>query len=113
MQTEIKIPEVRQFLLKSLYQDDDGQWQWRFNVAGLEKDYANVGGFSAPESARFEGSVTFIKGGESDYITRQHQAVIGKYFPNAKAKFVEGVGHWLHAEKPQVVNGLVERALTP
>ena len=111
MQSEIKIAGVRQFLLKSLYQDDDGQWRWRFNVAGLEKDYANVGGFSAPQNSRFEGRVTFIKGGESDYITRQHQGIIGQYFPNAKAKIVEGVGHWLHAEKPQVVNGLVERAL--
>ncbi|WP_367269690.1 alpha/beta fold hydrolase [uncultured Alteromonas sp.] len=111
MQSEIKIPGVRQFLLKSLYQDDTGHWQWRFNVTGLEKDYANVGGFTVPDNAQFTGKVTFIKGGESDYITRAHQTVIGQYFPNAKAKIVEGVGHWLHAEKPQVVNGLVERAL--
>lgn len=111
MQTEIEPAGVRQFLLKSLYQDDSGRWQWRFNVAGLEKDYENVGGFNVADNACFEGKVTFIKGGDSDYITKEHQPIIGKYFPKATAKIVEGVGHWLHAEKPQVVNGLVERAL--
>ncbi|OFI35891.1 esterase [Alteromonas lipolytica] len=111
MQSEIEIAGVRQFLLKSLYQDDAKQWHWRFNLAGLQKDYANVGSFNAPDGVHFDGTVTFIKGGNSNYITREHQGVIGRYFPNAKAKVVEGVGHWLHAEKPQVVNGLVERAL--
>ena len=111
MQSDIPVAGVRQFLLKSLYQHENGQWQWRFNLAGLEADYANVGGFTAPEGAVFTGNTTFIKGGESDYIKREHQSLIGQLFPNAKAKIVEGVGHWLHAEKPQVVNGLVERAL--
>lgn len=112
MQADVTIAGVRQFLLKSLYQDDSGNWQWRFNVTGLEKDYAFIGSFDAPPGTQFAGEVTFIKGGESNYITREHQATISQFFPNAKAKIVEGVGHWLHAEKPQVVNGLVERALT-
>ncbi|MDC8831219.1 alpha/beta fold hydrolase [Alteromonas sp. chi3] len=111
MQTEIKIAGVRQFLLKSLYQDTQGHWQWRFNVAGLEKDYVNISSFETSQDQQFAGPVTFIKGGESDYITREHQSTIAQLFPAAKAKIVEGVGHWLHAEKPQVVNKLVLRAL--
>ncbi|NVK56175.1 MAG: alpha/beta fold hydrolase [Alteromonadaceae bacterium] len=111
MQSEIKIAGVRQFLLKSLYQDTQSNWRWRFNVAGLEKDYAHISHFEVPKNQQYKGPVTFIKGGESNYITREHESVIGQLFPAANAKIVTGVGHWLHAEKPQVVNKLVLRAL--
>ena len=99
------------FLLKSLFQNDAGDWQWRFNLAGLESNYTNISRFEAPAGKQYSGNVTFIKGGNSDYIKREHQADIAALFPNAKARIVEGTGHWLHAEKPQVVVNLVSRAL--
>ncbi len=111
LQSGIKEPGVRQFLLKSLYQTPSGEWQWRFNLTGLESNYTNISQFNAPDGASYEGPVTFIKGGNSDYIQREHQSAIGALFPAAKARIVEGTGHWLHAEKPQVVAKLTERAL--
>ena len=111
LQAGIQEAGVRQFLLKSLYQNDAGDWQWRFNLTGLESNYTNISRFEAPAGRQYSGNVTFIKGGNSDYIKREHQADIAALFPNAKARIVEGTGHWLHAEKPQVVVNLVSRAL--
>ena len=50
----------------------------------------------------------FIKGEKSPYVAKpEHFEAIESQFSNAKIEVVEGVGHWLHAEKPAVVNGLI------
>ncbi|MCF2833396.1 alpha/beta hydrolase, partial [Pseudoalteromonas sp. DL2-H6] len=46
----------------------------------------------------------FIKGNNSDYILPEHREPIARFFPNARAKIIQGAGHWLHAEKPEAVN---------
>ncbi len=97
---------VRQFLLKSLYKKDD-QLAWRFNVKTLEQNYEAVA--SAPtDSGAFEGPSLFIKGKNSSYIQAEDQPVIARLFPNAKAKIIEGAGHWPHAEKPTVFTKIVK-----
>lgn len=90
---------VRGFLLKSLHKDVDGHFSWRFNLKLLTSQYQEV--LAAPiANAPYTGPALFIKGGDSDYITAEHQAEILRLFPNAKAKVIQGAGHWLHAEKP-------------
>lgn len=102
-------PSTRSFLLKSLYQDDNKNWQWRFNLPLIIRDYPVLSDW--PYSGlMFSGNVTFIKGKNSDYITSAHQQTIMQQFPNAKAKIVDA-GHWLHAEKPQLINTLLTRIL--
>lgn len=100
---------VRQFLLKNLRKTDNG-WEWRLNLAGLRKCYADLIGAPAQEG-EFTGPVLFIRGGDSDYIQEQHREAITSRFPKAEAKTIAESGHWLHAEKPTVFNGLVERFL--
>lgn len=97
------------FLLKSLYQDDEKKWQWRFNLALLARDYPLLSAWPF-DGILFTGEITFIKGKNSDYITADHQALIKSQFPAAKAKIVDA-GHWLHAEKPQLINTLLTRIL--
>ena len=41
----IEIDGVRQFLTKSLYKNEQGVMAWRFNVASLEANYANIIGW--------------------------------------------------------------------
>lgn len=94
------VPElaVRQFLLKNLLKVD-GQLQWRFNLTALMANYPDI--LSAPiGNGPYIGPVLFVKGGDSDYIQASHQPIIQALFPNAKAKIIQGTGHWLHAEKP-------------
>jgi len=110
MSEHVKEPGVQQFLLKSLYQTDEGAWQWHFNLDGLISSYSHI--IDWPQSNhQFTGVTLFIKGGESDYINASHREAIAKYFPNAKAHIIEGTGHWLHAEKPDAFNAVIARTL--
>jgi esterase len=89
---------VRQFLLKSLYKEDD-HFRWRFNIKALIANYQQL--LEAPPSkGPYTGPTLFIKGAESDYLLPEHQSLIQQLFPNSKAKIIMGTGHWLHAEKP-------------
>ncbi len=102
-------PSVIAFLLKSLYQDEDKSWKWRFNLSLLERDYHILIDWPF-NGVLFEGDITFVKGANSDYILPEHQSTILEQFPKAKAKIVPA-GHWLHAEKTQLVNTLLSRVL--
>ncbi|MFT7052553.1 MAG: esterase [Psychromonas sp.] len=102
----ITIPEVRQFLLKSLIKRGE-HFHLLFNLPALSANYAAIR--SWPEfDAVFNKEVLFIKGADSDYILPEYQADILHYFPNAKAKMIKDTGHWLHAEKPKSFNRLVK-----
>jgi esterase len=103
-------PGTQGFLLKSLYQTESGSWAWRFNLQQLIKDYDTLSEWPLLDQVVFERPILFIKGEHSDYITKEHHAIIMKQFPKALAKIVNA-GHWLHAEKPQVVNSLITKHL--
>ncbi|SKC32060.1 Esterase YbfF [Photobacterium piscicola] len=100
---------VRQFLLKSLVKTETG-YQWRFNVEGLIANYATIMGWH-PASQQFTGKTLFIKGQLSDYIEPQYRDAIMAQFPNAKAHVVANTGHWLHAEKSETVNRIINQFL--
>jgi esterase len=101
---------VIQFLLSSLQRDARGVYHWRFDLSGLRSNYPAL--LDAPQGGRtYGGPVLFIKGGASDYIAEQHRPAIQALFPTATVKVMPDCGHWLHAEKPQLFNGIVERFL--
>lgn len=97
---------VVQFLLRSLVKTPEGKFAWRFNLDLLIRDYANLSQ-EISHTQPFIKPTLFIKGGNSNYITSEHRPVINQLFPNATAKIMQGVGHWLHAEKPVVFAKLV------
>ena len=98
-------PGVRQFLLKSLYQDDNG-WQWRFNLELLQRDYSLLSA-GIESSKPYAGPTLFIKAELSDYLQVQYRAAVLALFPKSASKLVGGTGHWLHAEKPGVCATLI------
>lgn len=106
------IPEegVRQFLLLSLARGNDGHYHWRFNLEGLQRDYAAVRDAVTSERP-YKGETLFVKGELSDYILPQHREAIEALFPNAQLRVLPGCGHWLHAEQPRLFNSLVGRFL--
>ncbi len=98
----VKEKAVRQFLLKNLYKDEQGQYQWRMNLAGIHANYSSLRkGLYA--SVPFEGNTLFLKGGESDYILPEHRSYVLSLFPNASVRIIPEAGHWLHAQKPALV----------
>ena len=101
LEKHIEIDGVRQFLTKSLFKNDHSVMEWRFNVRSLLSNYDQIIGWEPiPASAT---RTLFIKGGNSDYLTHEHQSSIQEQFSNAKAHVIANTGHWLHAEKPAEV----------
>ena len=90
-------PNVRQFLMKSLYRAERGSFAWRFNLDAIEQNIEQVG--KALEELDFEGETLFIRGGNSNYILDEDWPDIKLLFPNAYLATIDGAGHWLHAEK--------------
>lgn len=101
-------PAIRTFLLKNLIKTDTA-FQWRMNLADLHRQYPELIKGNRPGS--FERPVLFLKGAHSDYVTSAYKDDIVKRFPEVQLRVVEGTGHWLHAEKPELVSTLILRFL--
>lgn len=104
------VPEVaiRSFLLKNLLKQESG-FRWRMNLPVITRDYPAL--IAGNRDGVFHGGALFIKGGDSDYVTPDHRDLIVARFPNAQLKIVPNTGHWLHAEKPELVSKLALRFL--
>lgn len=109
MSQHLAEPSVRQFLLKSFSNDSPSHWQ--FNLDTLATHYSDIMGWPFSADQQYPEPVLFIKGGASDYLQPEHQPAIMNHFPNATARVIPSCGHWLHAEKPALFNGIVERFL--
>lgn len=106
----LKDEALIQFLLMSLQRDSTGIFRWRFDFEGLRLCYASM--LAAPSAGLpYSGPTLFIKGGTSDYILEKHWPMVQRLFPQATIKVLPGCSHWLHAEKPQLFNGIVQRFL--
>ena len=54
------------------------------------------------EGWRVDTPSLFLRGSESDYVDDPYIEVIHRHFSQAQVKTLDGAGHWLHAEQPQV-----------
>jgi esterase len=100
---------IRQFILKNIYRNEQGQFDWLMNVAGLKRCYGQIR--EAVSGGIYEGPVLFIKGELSSYIQEKHQDLISALFPHAQLKIIQGASHWLHAEEPAQFNRLARAFL--
>ncbi len=98
---------VRQFLLKNLYRDAHNRFAWRINLPALAAALPAIGA-SVAAAAPFLKPTLFIRGGTSDYVSADDKLHgIPALFPNSQVATVLDAGHWVHAEKPDEVFGLV------
>lgn len=104
---------VRAFLLQNLRRDDEGHWQWRINLEVIAASIDDIAGFPFEDRCCFPGPTLFVGGGDSDYLDEAHREVIDALFTEARVEWIEGAGHWVHAEKPQELLGLVSEFLKP
>lgn len=98
---------VRMFLLKSLYRNSDGKFQWRINLPLINEQIDNIGE-ALPETAKIATPTLFIRGSESGYIQDKDAALIAQHFSDYNIETVEGASHFVHAEKPKEVIALIE-----
>lgn len=100
---------VRPFLLRNIVQNEQGEFQFKCNLSYIAQGYPQImQNISNQTSKKFDGDTLFIKGANSNYILPEHQEAIIQLFPKAKAKIIQGAGHWLHAEKTVAFNKIVE-----
>ena len=104
----IKQSDVRQFLLKSLYWNEDRKLQFRFNLNGIANNIENVGQALGKQSF-YDGPTLFLQGGDSDYIKSEDEDLIFHHFSDAQIETIDHAGHWLHAQQPQVFFEIVSR----
>lgn len=93
-------PGVRLFLLKNLYRKDKNEFGLRVNLPVLKENIEEVGK-GLDDEVSFAKDTLFIRGEKSGYIDDMDIPLIRKHFPKARIETIRGVGHWLHAEKPE------------
>jgi len=99
LQTYEPILAVRQFLLKNLYRNEQGVFDWRINIPVIERELHGIGEELTNPSI-ITAPALFIRGSESPYITNEDIPDIKRIFPNAQVQTIQGAGHWVQAEKP-------------
>ncbi|WP_434931845.1 alpha/beta fold hydrolase [Shewanella sp. HL-SH5] len=102
-----------QFLLKNLQRTDDG-FEWKMNLTGLINCYDRIIGWQLTDDDRpqhYDKPCLFIRGDESNYVMAEHRDAIVTQFPQVSAKTINGAGHWLHAQKPEIFNRIVANFL--
>ena len=92
-------PGVVQFLMKNVHRVTSQQLGFRFNLDAFNNHEEAIGE-ALKDSDVFNGSVLFLRGSNSNYITEADADLIKKHFPNAVIQTVSNAGHWLHADNP-------------
>lgn len=110
MQPYVSEMSTRSFLLKNLEKGESG-WFWRIHLEALIADYDEFIAANTTATDPFLGKVLFIKGELSPYILPEHKEPILRLFPQASVKVINNTRHWLHAEKPDIFTGIVQRFL--
>ncbi|MCG8474177.1 MAG: alpha/beta fold hydrolase [Cytophagales bacterium] len=107
----IDSPAVRQLLIKNLKKNKQGQYIWRINVSAIAQSYTDISAELSLPGRVYKGPTLFLKGEHSDYLQAEHQALIEQYFPDTRLRVISGAGHWLHADKPDLLLATLKRFL--
>lgn len=101
---------TRMFLLKNLYWKTKEKLALRLNLKVLKETIEEVGA-ALPAEFKFEKPTLFIKGGKSNYISKDDEPLITHHFPNSEIQIIPNAGHWAHAEKRKDFYDIVLRFL--
>lgn len=98
---------VRQFLLKNLTRQKNGQYAFKMNLPVIYDNYQNILN-NIDANDVYPKTALFIRGEQSDYIMDAYFPAIKAYFPEATVQTVTGAGHWVHVEAPKALLEMVE-----
>uniref|UniRef100_A0A8C5LVZ7 sn-1-specific diacylglycerol lipase ABHD11 n=1 Tax=Leptobrachium leishanense TaxID=445787 RepID=A0A8C5LVZ7_9ANUR len=93
----VKEEAVRQFILTNLVQEND-HFKWRVNLNAISHhlhDLLDFPEFSNP----YPGPTLFLGGANSPYISSENYPEIERLFPCSNVEYIQGAGHWVHAEQ--------------
>ena len=103
---KLKDSTLRQFLIKNIHRDKEGNFEWKINVPVLSHALVAItsdinSDWFADRRPILNYPVTFIRGLNSDYISDQDFTCIKDIYPEARLIDIPGAGHWLHSEQPE------------
>ncbi|XP_073421884.1 sn-1-specific diacylglycerol lipase ABHD11 isoform X1 [Dendrobates tinctorius] len=99
LSTAVKEASVRQFLLTNLVQEN-GHFKWRVNLEAISNHLQDLLDF--PDfHCSYPGPTLFLGGANSPYISSENYPDIERLFPCANVEYIQGAGHWVHAEQTQ------------
>jgi pimeloyl-ACP methyl ester carboxylesterase len=104
----IKSVRIRRFLLKNVHRRKDGSFEWKLNLHALHNHLPEIMDGLDPKKFLNGNGITgfpvlFIKGEKSNYIMEEDLQIIKTIFPAADLVSIPDSGHWLHAEKPDLL----------
>lgn len=115
-QKEIVLP-IRQLILKNLRRNKEkAGFTWKINLKSISDNLQNISGWTddinphrklSSDLAPYLGPSQFLIGEKSNYVQKSDEEKISRLFPYSKIIMVKDAGHWLHAEKPIIVENLV------
>lgn len=105
LKVEIPNDSIRQFLMKNLYWKEKGRLEWKINLPIIKQNMIEIAG--GIEEEIVEIPTLFIRGENSNYITKEDYLPIKAQFPNSRIETILSAGHWLHAENPKLFYTLV------
>ncbi len=100
--------DVRQFILTNLGKTAAAGYAWKIDFSALRRSYHHFA--SAPHAGSvFDRPVLVVKGGESNYIQARHEPAFRERFSRLSFKVIPGAGHWLHAQKTDLLLAMLRR----
>lgn len=107
LREKIESGRVRDLILKNLYRDEENRFRWRLNADSLLTNLENImEGFDREDAVNKQVTgfpVIILKGEKSEYLQKSDFPDIQKLFPAAEFISVPGAGHWINADRPDVV----------
>jgi len=98
--------EVIQFLAKNVYRKNETELAFRFNINAIAANVDQIVAESKLDDV-IEIDTLFIKGANSNYITKDDFDDIGKKFSSVTIETISNAGHWVHAQNPSDFNNTV------
>jgi esterase len=102
-------PRIRSFLLQNL--KVGAAPAWRLGLAEITAALPSIESWHHPAGQAYRGPTLFVSGARSDYVRPEHRPAIRALFPAARFVAVKNAGHWLHAENPEGLLGVLEAFL--
>ena len=90
-----------QLMQKNIYWNDENKLAWKFNLKTIAENINKIKNTFTLGEIHISISALFIRGEKSNYILDSDIPQIKKNFPDSEIKTIAGVGHWVHADKPQ------------
>lgn len=111
IEERIEDQRIRMFILKNLYYKHHGKLAWRLNLDAINNSLDMLfEGVDVPGT--FDKEVLFVRGGKSDYIPEEDEGLIKRSFPKAEIKTISGATHWVHADAPDELFGILAEFLS-